>query len=159
MPPEQKRRSKLNQNLNHDPCYNNLKFTEPTVCPECCAVYQHGNWKWLKVPVEFHETLCPACRRINDRAPAAFLVLSGEFFTKHREEIINLIDNYEQRESHEHPLKRIINRSSINHSMLITFTDQHMARSIGEALQKAYQGCLEYQYSKGEIMLHVTWTC
>jgi len=40
----------------------------------------------------------------------------------------------------------------------MTFTELHLARGIGEALEKAYEGDLNYQYNKGEFMLRVTWS-
>jgi hypothetical protein len=93
-----------------------------------------------------------------DRVPAAFLTLRGEFLDSHKDEIINLIHNYESREKREHPLKRIMGREEQADGTVITFTDAHLARGIGEALHNAYEGEIDYQYTKEDIMLRVTWT-
>jgi hypothetical protein len=41
--------------------------------------------------------------------------------------------------------------------VLITTTDIHLARGIGEALHHAYQGELEYHYNEQENLLRVVW--
>jgi hypothetical protein len=42
-------------------------------------------------------------------------------------------------------------------AVVFTFTDAHLARGIGEAIHHAYKGDIDYQYTKEEIMLRVTW--
>ena len=39
----------------------------------------------------------------------------------------------------------------------ISFTDAHLARGIGDAIHHAYEGDIDYQYTKEDIMLRVTW--
>ncbi len=102
------RHDRLLQELEHDPYHSKLKITEPSVCPDCGAVFAHGRWSWADAPLEAHSHRCPACQRVHDRIPAGFLTLRGEFFAAHREEIMGLIHNYEEREKREHPLKRIM---------------------------------------------------
>ncbi|PCH59322.1 MAG: ATPase [Gammaproteobacteria bacterium] len=152
------RSDRLIQELNHDPYHTKLKLKEPTACPQCDAIYQEGRWRWGDTPADAHKTLCPACQRINDKVPAAFLTLSGDFLTQHKDEIMSLINNYAQHEKTEHLLKRLMDSEEQDGKLLITFTDPHLARGIGEALQKAYDGDLNYQYTKGEIMLRVSWS-
>lgn len=153
----QERHDRMLRELDHDPYHSKLKIKEPTECPECGAVFEHGRWAWGDAPAGAHKQLCPACQRINDRVPAAFLTLSGEFFTAHRDEIENLIHNYEKRERTNHPLKRIMGSEQQEAELVFTFTDAHLARGIGEALHDAYEGELDYQYTKEDIMLRVTW--
>jgi hypothetical protein len=40
---------------------------------------------------------------------------------------------------------------------LVTTTDIHLARGIGEAIHDAYQGDLEFHYNPDEYLLRVTW--
>ena len=40
---------------------------------------------------------------------------------------------------------------------VVTTTDPHLARRIGEAVHKAYKGQLEFHYNKQENLLRVTW--
>ena len=41
---------------------------------------------------------------------------------------------------------------------LVTTTDIHLARSLGDALHHAYQGELEYHYNLEQNLLRVNWT-
>lgn len=151
------RGDRLVEEWDHDPYHARLKLSEPTVCPDCGAIFTKGRWGWGQAPEDAHETRCPACQRIRDRVPAAFLTLSGEFRKDHEEEIQNLIRNYEQREKAEHPMKRIMDMQETDDGLTVTFTEPRLARGIGEALHRAYEGELDYQYSKGETMLRVSW--
>ncbi|MGD8515256.1 MAG: BCAM0308 family protein [Granulosicoccaceae bacterium] len=153
----QNRGDRLIRELDHDPYHSKRKIKEPTACPNCGAVYQQGRWKWGEAPEDVHRQLCPACQRIEDRVPAAFLTLRGEFFMEHRDEIMNLVHNYEQRERLEHPLKRIMGSEEQEDGFVMTFTDAHLARGIGDAIHHAYEGDVDYQYTKEDIMLRVTW--
>lgn len=154
----QGRRDRLLRELDHDPYHSKLKIKEPSVCRECGALFHHGRWTWDEAPEGAHEALCPACQRVRDRVPAAFLTVSGDFPAAHRDEITNLIHNYAERERAEHPLKRIMGSEKQDEGTVYTFTDAHLARGIGEALHDAYEGELDYQYTKEEIMLRVTWS-
>jgi NMD protein affecting ribosome stability and mRNA decay len=151
------RGDRLIQERVHDPYKTRSKLPEPTVCPECQAVFTQGRWSWTEVPAEANQTLCPACQRIRDRVPAGFLSLSGEFFQNHREEILNLIRNKEQSEKAQHPLKRIMNIEEQEQETVLTFTEIHLPRGIGEALQRAYEGKLDYQYAEQTSILRVRW--
>ena len=151
------RRDRLIRELDHDPYHAKLKIKGPAVCPGCGAVFLRNRWTWQPAPTDARQHTCPACQRIKDRVPAAFLTLSGDFFVSHRDEIMNLISNYEQRESMEHPLKRIMATEEQGSGLELAFTDAHLARGIGEALQNAYEGELDYEYTKEDIMLRVSW--
>jgi len=153
----QDRQDRLLRELEHDPYHSKLKLKEPTLCPECGAVYHKGRWSWTEAPAGAHEQLCPACQRIHDKVPAAFLKVSGPFYAEHRSEILHLVENYEAKERKEHPLKRIMTSEEHDGELELTFTDAHLARGIGDALHHAYQGDLDYQYTEGDIMLRVKW--
>lgn len=151
------RHDRLVQEFRHDTYQAKQKMHEPTVCPNCGAVYHDGRWQWLSRPAKAHEEACPACRRIQDEFPAGFVTLSGPFLEQHEAEIMNLVKNEEARGKAEHPLKRIMDIEEQDEGMLITTTDIHLARSIGEALHHAYQGELEYHYNEQENLLRVLW--
>lgn len=153
----QGRQDRLIQELEHDPYHSKHKLEEPTVCPDCGAVFSHGRWTWGDAPEGAHEYPCPACHRVRDRVPAAFLTLRGDFLCEHKEEIMNLVHNYETREKAEHPLKRIMGIEKQAQGLEISFTDAHLARGIGDAIHHAYEGDIDYQYTKQDIMLRVTW--
>ncbi|MDD4928984.1 MAG: BCAM0308 family protein [Gallionella sp.] len=142
----------------HDAYKARAKLREPSVCSQCGSVYHEGRWQWLLAPVNAHQELCPACHRIHDHYPAGFLSLKGEFFQSHYDEIMHLIHNYEKHERAEHPLKRIMAVEEKDGGTLVTTTDIHLARGMGEALHKAYQGELEFHYNAGQNLLRVHWT-
>jgi len=133
------------------------KLPEPTACPKCGAVFHEGRWQWSTVPDNAHSEICPACHRINDHYPAGFITLEGEFLKTHSVEIMHLINNLEQHERAEHPLKRIMAIEQLDDSVLVTTTDIHLARGIGEAVRHAYHGQLELHYNAGEHLLRVHW--
>ena len=66
--------------------------------------------------------------------------------------------NYEEHEQAEHPLKRIMDVKDKDGATLVTTTDIHLARGMGEALHHAYQGELEYHYNPEQNLLRVIWT-
>jgi len=151
------RRDRLIQDIRHDAYKAKHKLPEPTVCPNCGAVFHEGRWQWMDRPASAHEETCPACHRIHDEFPAGFVSVSGTFFKEHRDELLHLARNEEDRAKAEHPLKRIMNIEEQDDGILITTTDIHLARGIGEALHHAYQGELEYHYNEQENLLRVMW--
>ena len=142
----------------HDTYQTKGKLPEPAVCPQCSAVFHKGRWQWLGAPANAHQHNCPACQRILEHQPAGFVTLAGEFFVAHRDEIVSLIHNVEKKEKTEHPLKRIMATEEEGNGVLITTTDIHLARGIGEAIHHAYQGDLEFHYNPAENLLRVNWS-
>jgi hypothetical protein len=133
------------------------KLPEPTLCPQCGAVFHKGKWQWLPKPESAHSETCPACHRIHDDFPAGYVRLEGDFLAQHRAEILGLVRHIEQREKAEHPLQRIMGIAEEAGAVLITTTDSHLARGIGEAVGHAYQGELDFQYNTEENLLRVHW--
>lgn len=148
----------LLQELEHDSYKASRKLPEPTRCPDCGAVWHRGRWTWEAAPAGAHAARCPACHRIHDRFPAGYVTLKGEFFAAHRDEILARARHCEQAEKVDHPLQRIMAIEAEGAGVLVTTTDPHLARGIGEALYKAYKGELEFHYNKEENLLRVSWT-
>ncbi|MDH5185373.1 MAG: BCAM0308 family protein [Gammaproteobacteria bacterium] len=151
------RLDRLIQEKRHDPYQAKAKLTEPTRCPDCGAVYHKGSWHWMVAPAGAYEAKCPACHRIEDKIPAGYLSISGEFFQQHQEEIRGLIKHIEEREKGQHPLNRIMAMEALNTGLEITTTDMHLPRDIGVALEKAYEGELDFQYVDESNLLRVNW--
>jgi hypothetical protein len=75
----------------------------------------------------------------------------------HREELLGLAHNEEAKAKAEHPLSRIITIAEEDGTTLISTTDTHLPRRIGEALRHAYHGELNLHYNKDEEFIRVTW--
>lgn len=152
------RHDRLLQELVHDPYHSKKKLTEPSACPECGAVYHEGRWQWGQAAPDAQAEICPACQRIQDRCPAGFLTLGGEFLGAHKEDILNLVRNVEERQKAQHPLKRLMAvEDQPDGSVVVTFTDPELARAAGEAVQSAHKGELDFTYQASEFLLRVAW--
>jgi len=153
------RKDRLIREHVHDPYKTRLKLSEPAVCPDCGAVFHQGRWQWVEIaPTDAHEELCQACHRTKDKYPAGTLTLSGDFVKDHKDEILHLVRNQEELEKGEHPLHRIMDIEEEPGRIVVSTTDIHLPRRIGEAVHKAYQGDLEYRYEEEAYFLRVNWT-
>jgi NMD protein affecting ribosome stability and mRNA decay len=152
------RREQLMVGLGDDPYKAHRKVRGPARCTDCSAVFHRGRWSWSARPAHAVAGLCPACRRIRERLPASFVLLRGAFVREHNEEILNRVRRCEQSERREHPLQRIMSLERQAEALLVTTTDTHLARRIGDAMYDAYKGELKYRYSKGDRLLRVSWT-
>lgn len=151
------RHHRLVQKHRHDTNKANHKTSEPTVCPQCGAVFHEERWQWAPRPAKAREEVCPACHRIHDEFPAGFVSIGGPFFVEHREDLLHLVWNDEARAKAEHPLERIIQTVEQENGILITTTETHLAWRIGESLQHIYDGKLEFHYNEQENLLRVAW--
>ena len=153
------RRNRLIHERVHDPYKEQEKPAEPSVCPECKAVFRQGRWQWAESwPVDSQRVLCQACRRIRDDYPAGEVVLTGGFLPAHRDEILGLVRHQEREEKAEHVLNRIMRIEETARRMLILTTDIHLPRRIGEALHHALKGQLTLNYDKEGCFLRVEWS-
>lgn len=155
--PRQLNKSGIFQEKAHDSYKSRGKLPEPTQCPECGAVFRAGRWQWLAKPPKAHSQICPACHRIADGFPAGYLTLEGDFLKQHRDQIMQLARNVERKEKSGHPLQRIMGIEDRAGAMLVTTTDVHLARGIGEALRHAFKGTLDLHYSDAENLVRVRW--
>jgi NMD protein affecting ribosome stability and mRNA decay len=152
-----RRRDRLVQEKQHDTYKERKKRTEPTVCTACGAVFTGGRWTWAEPPEGAVKELCPACMRISDNFPAGYVEFRGEFFDQRREEVMNLVKNEEKQEKGEHPMERIMAVSPQDGYTLITTTGVHIARRLGEAVARAYQGKLSFTYGDNDKSIRVLW--
>jgi len=146
--------------LEHDETFfrKGHKLPEPSACPRCEATYHGGRWTWDSPPADAHRAICPACERIEKDYPAGLVTIGGAFARGHREEIVGLVRHVEEREKAEHPLQRILKLEERGEELLVSTTDPHLARGIGDALHHAYHGELDYRYPDDEgDLLRVSW--
>ncbi len=149
------RHDRLIQEHRHDPYASRGKPAEPAVCPDCGAVFHDGRWRWGTAPAGASAQLCPACRRVRDEYPAGVVLVGGDFSAAERDETLRLVEHEATAESAEHPLERLMKIEDEDGSLVITTTSVHLARRIGEALQRAHRGRLDLRYSEGERFVRV----
>ncbi|EJT85808.1 hypothetical protein PPS11_04060 [Pseudomonas putida S11] len=101
--------------------------------------------------------VCPACRRIEDRAAAGQVRVSGRFLAAHEEEIRKLMHNVEQHERQRHVLERLIAIEYQQDQLVATTTGTHLANRIGHELEAAYDGTCSYRYSDSDVYLSIDW--
>jgi hypothetical protein len=154
---ERSRRDRQIEDVVHDAYRERYRPPEPAVCPTCGVVYEHGTYHWKPRPSAAREHACPACRRAADRYPAGYVTLEGEFLREHRAEIMGLVHNEAARARAEHPLERIIGIEEQDGRTLITTTDVHLPRRIGDALHRAFRGDSETKYARDDYQVRVTW--
>jgi len=153
------RHDRLIKEHENDPYKAAKKPVEPTLCTQCGVVFSKGRWQWMEeTPDDASKQLCPACHRIHDNIPAGILTLSGDFFDQHRDEIMHLVHNKVEQQKAQHPMKRLMNIEDQDAGgVIITFTDMHLPRGVGEAIESAYNGELDIQYTKEADVVRVNW--
>jgi hypothetical protein len=147
----------VQQASRQDPYGPEAKLAEPAACPQCGANYRDGRWQWGPPTTVARPQLCAACRRINDRQPAGVLTLGGRLVAANKIEIVQLARHQEAAEKAEHPLNRIIAIDDRGDAIVITTTDIHLPRRIGEAMKRAYRGELKLAYEEDGYFVRAKW--
>lgn len=151
------RQDRLIKQKQDDVYLDRQKYSEPTLCTRCNALYLNGRWTWESTDQSVARAICPACKRITDNYPAGTIEISGTFFRNHHEELMNLVMNIEKQEKNLHALERIIKASHQSDKTVVTTTGIHLARRIGEALARSYKGDLCFQYLDADKGIRVSW--
>lgn len=135
-----------------------------TVCTRCGAVYEHQHWRFdakERTLVEqagvAKEVVCPGCRKVAERNPQGIVTLTGDYWQRHREEILNLIRNEEERAMETNPLQRIIDIREEHGELIVETTNEKLAQRLGRRIDQAHNGDVEYQWSKDNHLVRVRW--
>lgn len=140
-----------------DPYQLQHKPDGPACCPQCSAVYGRGRWRWAQRPANAREHLCPACRRINERFPAGTITLH-RVSAGLKDQIIGLVRNEEAAEKSEHPLNRVMAIEQEGGDLVVSTTDIHLPRRIGNSLKDAYRGQLQITFDENSYSVRIDWT-
>ena len=142
-------------------------MSEPAACRQCGAIY--ANRRWTAAPEAatnkkqhrhrtVQMTVCPACKQVADGEPRGFVYLDGAFLVGHRKEIERLVLNEAKRASEDNPLARILELKEGNgHRLTVTTTTEHLAQRLGHAVEKAFGGEVQYNFSHENKVARVSW--
>lgn len=133
------------------------------VCEKCHAIYHNKRWSMdetlYKRSKENKKTLfalCPACRKIRDNYAEGFVILKGDYLKEHKQDILNLIKNEEERAMGYNPLERIIDIKDRGSMVEITTTHEKLAQRIGKKIHSAFKGNLEMKLTEDRVT-RVVW--
>ncbi len=71
---------------------------------------------------------------------------------------MNLVHNKVDEQKAQHPMKRLMEtQAQKDGSVVVTFTDTHLPRGVGEAIERAYEGDLDIQYTEESGLVRVFW--
>lgn len=119
------------------------RLAEPSVCPDCRAIFQAGRWRRQEALPGSVQHLCPACRRIREHNPGGAVELRGPFFRDHAADIMALVRNVSERTTAAHLLQRVMAIEEDADGARISTTSAHLARAIGRAVNNAWKGTLD----------------
>ncbi|EIP86678.1 hypothetical protein A33K_16281 [Burkholderia humptydooensis MSMB43] len=126
-------------------------------CTECGALYDDGRWSWHATAGALLQIVCPACRRIRERASAGELVLAGGYFARRRDDIVALLRRHAGDDLGARPLERLLSIDALPARMVVRTTGSHLVHRLSEALVRAHCGDLEIDYREGEDVLRARW--
>lgn len=146
-----------------DPYLNKNEPADGSHCRKCGAVFQDKRWTLSdearsKATPSGGAVLCPACQKIREGYAEGYVTLSGDFLADHKEEIINLVRNKEERAMYVNPLSRIIDIRESDGNIEIRTTTAKLAQRIGQILEKAYKGTVDYKWSDDVKIARVAWS-
>ncbi len=136
-----------------------------SVCEGCHAVYMNKRWyadgDVYKTAVKNSEAVmmvCPACLKIRDNFPGGIVTLRGDYVLAHKQDVINLIKNEEERARGFNPLERVMSIKENGHgSIVVSTTNEKLAQRLGRAIKKAFHGEVAYNWSHDNKLVRVDW--
>jgi NMD protein affecting ribosome stability and mRNA decay len=137
----------------------------PLICERCGAMYLRRRWTLhppaaasLEAVADPRPTICPACRMIAAEQFSGEVRISGAFAAAHQGEIERLIQGEARRTADDNPTARIVHIDRNDGRITVRTTTEHLAKRLGEALHKAFDGIVHYGFSHENKFAHVTWT-
>ncbi len=136
-----------------------------SVCADCRAVYMNKRWyadeELYTKAVRRDDTAtttCPACLKIRDGFPGGIVTLMGDYVLPHKQDVLNLIKNEEERARGFNPLERVISiTENGSGKIVITTTNEKLAQRLGRAMKKAFSGEVAYHWSHNNKLVRVDW--
>jgi hypothetical protein len=136
-----------------------------SVCGGCRAVYMNKRWyigseldEQVSQLPDTATTVCPACLKIRDNFPGGIVTLKGDYVLEHKQDLMNLIRNEEERARGFNPLERVMSvRENGYGSIVISTTNEKLAQRLGRAIKRAFHGEVAYHWSHDNKLVRVDW--
>jgi hypothetical protein len=136
-----------------DPYQDYSALENEAQCTDCGAVYKEGRWQWIEPSIDATAIRCPACRRMEEKAPAAYLEIEGALIAERKDEVIEAMRELERGEKSIDPLQRIISIDTTEKGLMVTTTDVRIARALAQRLQTSYRCELDFHYDRNRSLL------
>src|SRR3989338_7530229 len=142
-----------------------LSKDEIVACPQCDAVYYYKSWhhnllnyKGVSTDKGFVFKLCPADQMKKDGFFEGEVVVEN-FPKQEGEEILNLIKNIGEKAYGRDVLDRIFNTEILDSKIVVTTSENQLAKQIGKSINKAKKGSkLDESFSEEDVIrMRVYW--
>jgi NMD protein affecting ribosome stability and mRNA decay len=139
---------------------------EMAICTTCKAIYKNKRWLYDEDLYREHfpkettnRVTCPGCQKVQDHYYEGVLTLEGEFLTRHKDEIVTLINREAEKVSQKNPLDRVIQMvPEGNDRLIVETTTEKLAQRLGKAVYRAYKGSLDFRWSHMNKFVRVYWS-
>jgi NMD protein affecting ribosome stability and mRNA decay len=136
-----------------DPYHDYFAVEGEAQCSSCGAVYKDERWQWTEPSIDAATIRCPACRRMAEQSPAAYLEIEAPIPAGRHDELINSIREIERLEKSADPMQRIMSIEETGKQLLVTTTSVRLARSIAQLLQSSYGCDLDFHFDRNTSLL------
>ncbi|MEA3453195.1 MAG: NMD3-related protein [Patescibacteria group bacterium] len=138
----------------------NTKKKSILICEKCGAFYWKKSWhhgvshyEKSKKEKKIELTICPACQMIKDGKYEGEIIIEN-LEERRKEEVENLIDNFNEVAFSKDPMDRIISIETIAKGILrILTTENQMAQQLAKKIQKTFKGKIFLVHSRKESTL------
>ena len=151
-----------------DPYLTATDYKDMSVCRVCHDIYHNKRWihdealydRLVRNPAGVNFTVCPSCKKIENHYYEGVVELSGDFLFEHKDEILHLIRNTENRADYINPQEKIENLEidDANKLIRLTTTSEDLAQRIGKNIESAYDGNLQLSFSEDDRLVRVYWS-
>lgn len=136
-----------------------------SVCGTCHSVYMNKRWysenDACAAVVDASNSIkveCPACLKIRDHFPGGIVTLRGDYVLPHKQDLMRLVKNEENRARVLNPLERVMSVSENGGGKIeIATTNEKLAQRLGRSLKKAFHGDVTYRWSHDNKLVRVEW--
>ncbi len=142
-----------------DPFRQAEKYPSDTECPECKLLFVDGVWRQSnsRKGRPLHSRLCPACLQVRDGRVGGVVLLTGNYASSRRQDLLNRIRNVEKQTLEERPLERVISIKENEGEITVSATTEHLIAKIGKAIHRDFGGTLELKYAPEEKFATAHW--